>query len=59
MESRKGYPSEVSEEEWAVVAPYLTLMTEEAPPREHNLRAVCNGLRWLVGAGTANALQVL
>ncbi len=41
----------MSDEEWAFVAPYLTLMTEEAPQREHSLRAVFNGLRWLVRAG--------
>lgn len=51
MEPRKGYPSDVSEEEWAFGAPYLTLMTEEAPQREHSLGAVLNGLRWLVRAG--------
>ena len=27
---RKGYPSDVTDEEWAFVAPYLTLMKEEA-----------------------------
>ena len=34
---RKGYPSDVSDEEWAFCAPYLTLMKEEAPQREHPL----------------------
>jgi len=42
---RKAYPSDVSDEEWAFVAPYLTLMTEDAPQREHPLREVFNGLR--------------
>ncbi|HTL87949.1 MAG TPA: IS5/IS1182 family transposase, partial [Leptolyngbya sp.] len=32
--SRKPYPSDVSDEEWALVAPYLTLMSEDAPQRE-------------------------
>ena len=32
-------------------APYLTLMTEEAPQREHDLREVFNGLRWIVRTG--------
>jgi transposase len=50
---RKAYPSDVSDEEWALVAPYLTLMTEEAPQREHSLREVFNGLRWIVRAGAA------
>jgi transposase len=48
---RKAYPSDVSDDEWAFVAPYLTLMTEEAPQREHSLREVFNGLRWIVRAG--------
>ena len=48
---RKTYPSDVTDNEWAFVAPYLTLMTEEAPQRTHCLREVFNGLRWLVRAG--------
>ena len=48
---RKPYPSDVSDDEWAFVAPYLTLMTEGAPQRTHGLREVFNGLRWLVRAG--------
>ena len=50
---RKAYPSDVSDEEWALVAPYLTLMTEDAPQREHPLREVFNGLRYIVRAGAA------
>src|SRR5262249_33963147 len=48
---RKAYPSDVSDDEWSFVAPYLTLMTEEAPQRDHSLREVFNGLRWLVRTG--------
>jgi len=29
--TRKAYLSDVSDDEWAFVAPYLTLMTEDAP----------------------------
>jgi transposase len=50
---RKAYPSDITDEEWALVAPYLTLMTEEAPQRSHSLREVFNGLRWLVRAGAS------
>lgn len=49
--SRKGYPSDVSDDEWALVAPYLTLMSEAAPQREHSLREVFNGLRWMIRTG--------
>jgi transposase len=45
---RKAYPRDISDDEWAFVAPYLTLMTEEAPQRLYSLREVFNGLRWLV-----------
>ena len=48
---RKAYPSDVSDEEWALVAPYLTLMTEDAPQRDYPLREVLNGLRWIVRTG--------
>ncbi len=50
---RKAYPTDVSDEEWAFVAPYLTLMTEDAPQREHSLREVFNRLRWLLRSGGA------
>ena len=48
---RKTYPSDVSDDEWAFVAPYLTLMTEDAPQRTHALREVLNGLRYIVHTG--------
>lgn len=48
---RKHYPSDVSDDEWAFVAPYLTLMTEDAPQRTHDLREVFNGLRFIVRTG--------
>ncbi len=53
MESstRKTYPSDVSDEEWSFVAPYLTLMKEDATQREHSLREVFNGLRWVARTG--------
>ena len=48
---RKPYPNDVSDEEWAFVAPYLTLMTEDAPQRHHDLRELFNGLRYVVKTG--------
>ena len=53
MPTRKSYPSDVSDEEWALVAPYLTLLPEDAGQREHPLREVFNGLRYLVRYGVA------
>ena len=48
---RVGYRSDVSDEEWAFVVPYLLLCREDAPQREYSLRAVFNGLRYLVRTG--------
>ncbi len=42
----------MSDDEWAFVAPYLTLMTQDAPQREHPLREVFNALRLLVRTGS-------
>src|SRR5829696_31013 len=53
MATRKPYPTDVSDEEWAFVAPYLALVREDAPQRNHNLREVFNGLRWIVRTGSA------
>lgn len=49
--SRKPYPSDVTDEEWIFIAPYLVLMTEEAPQRKHDLREIFNALRYLVRTG--------
>jgi transposase len=51
--NRKPYPSDVNNDEWAFIAPYLTLMSEDAPPRDYSLREVFNGLRWIVRAGAS------
>lgn len=48
---RKPYPSDVSDEEWAFVAPYLVLLPEDASQRRYALREVFNGLRYLVKTG--------
>jgi transposase len=50
-QKRTGYPSDVSDEEWALCAPYLVLMREDAPQRIYPLRAVFNAVRYLVRAG--------
>jgi transposase len=49
--TRKGYPSDVSDEEWSFVAPYLRLVREDAPQRHHDLREVFNAVRWVVHTG--------
>jgi transposase len=51
--NRKPYPTDVGDDEWAFVAPYLTLMREDASQREHSLREVFNGVRYVARAGGA------
>jgi transposase len=53
MTERKPYPTDVSDEEWSFAAPYLTLMTEDAPQRRYVLREMFNALRWMARAGAA------
>src|SRR3989304_5486021 len=49
--TRKPYPSDMSDEEWAFVAPYLTLMPLDAKQRQHDLREVFNAPRFIVKTG--------
>ena len=51
--ARKPYPSDVTDDEWSLVVPYLTLMREDAQQREHPLRELFNGLRYLIRYGIA------
>ena len=61
--TRQPYPSDVSDEERAFVAPSLTFMTEDtsqrfdrlSAPRDYSLREVFNGLRWIVRASAGSA----
>ena len=49
--ARKNYPSDISDAEWEFVAPYLTLMTQDAPQRRYALRELFDAVRWLARAG--------
>ena len=49
--TRKSYPSDVSDAEWEFLVPYLTLMREDAPQREHPLRDLFNAVRYVVKTG--------
>ena len=47
MPSRGPYPSDVSDEDGAFVAPYVTLLPLDAGQRRHALRwLVCTGAQW-------------
>src|ERR1700744_336154 len=50
-EPRVGYPSDVSDDEWAFAAPYLTLVREDAGQRTQDLRSVFDAVRWVVKTG--------
>lgn len=49
--SRTPYPTDVLDDERAFVAPSLTQIDEDAPPRRHALRKIITGLRFLVCGG--------
>jgi transposase len=51
--TRKPYPSDVSDEEWAFVEPFLRLIRPDSPQREHDLREVYNGVRYVMRTGCA------
>jgi len=53
--TRRPDRSDVSDEEWAFAAPYLSLLpqtaAQTAAQRRHELREVFNALRWMVRSG--------
>jgi transposase len=48
---RGGYPSDVTDKEWAFVLPYLLLCREDSPQRKHELRTVFNAVRYMARTG--------
>ena len=50
---RKRYPCDVDDKEWALVVPYLTLMTEAPPQRDHPMRELFNALGYVIRYGFA------
>src|SRR4030095_5577298 len=49
--TRKSYPSDVADAECEFLLPYLCLMREDAPQRDHALREVFNAIRYVVKTG--------
>ncbi len=49
--SRRAYPSDVTDEEWTFVLPYLLLLREDARQRQYALRELVNALRYVVRTG--------
>lgn len=48
---RRSYLTDVSDEEWSFVAPYLALCREDAGQRGYPLRSVFNALRYIAKTG--------
>jgi transposase len=48
---RRSYQTDVTDEEWSFVAPYLALCREDAGQREYPLRSVFNALRYIAKTG--------
>lgn len=58
------YPSDVTDEEWAFVLPYLLLCREDSPQRRHDLHgvqrgALCGRDRWAVAFSAARVRSVV
>ena len=51
MSKPYAYPSDVTDEEWAFVLPYLLLSKEDSGSRRHPLRAVFDAYRYLLRSG--------
>lgn len=45
------YQSDSSDEEWGFVAPYVSLLPQEAAQRRHELRRVFDALKWIAWTG--------
>ena len=43
-ERENAYPSDVGDAEWEFLAPFLTLMTEDAPQRKYPMRDLFNAI---------------
>lgn len=48
---RRGYLTDMSDEEWAFVLPYLLLSRIDSSARGHDLRGIFNAVRYIVKGG--------
>ena len=48
---KRGYPTDVKDEEWRLIAPLLPKQAKTGRPRKTDLRAVINALRYMVRSG--------
>jgi transposase len=50
---RKPYPSDLTDEEWALIAPYVPHARPGGHPEEHPKREILNGIFYVVRSGCA------
>ncbi|HEY8286035.1 MAG TPA: IS5 family transposase [Chloroflexota bacterium] len=53
MEQRRRYPTDLSDEEWAVLAPLVPTSKPGGRPASHDRREICNGIRYVLRSGGA------
>jgi putative transposase len=49
--AKRGYPTDVKEQEWCLIEPLLPATAQTGRPRKTDLRAVINALRYMVRTG--------
>ena len=49
--THRAYPSDVTDDEWALLLPYLLLAREDARQLQRPLRELFNALRYVVRTG--------
>lgn len=49
--NRKPYSSDLSEAEWAIIAPLFPIPTKLGRPRTHPLREIVNAIFYVLGRG--------
>lgn len=53
MAERGAYPTDLRDAEWAVLGPLVPAPKEGGRPAEHDRRAICNGIRYVLRSGCA------
>lgn len=53
MDSRTGYPTDISDEAWAIIAPLIPPSKHGGRKREVNIREVINGILYILRTGCA------
>ena len=51
MPSRKSYPSDLSDQEWALLEPYVPAVKSGGRPAEYSRREIVNGILYVLRGG--------